>query len=212
LFRYAEIDLQSGKCFGIASVTGEIQADKLIPISEQMDIKHGDVYTSGVWTRNETIRVDTNIVTDILYTFDLVLGIYVESSRSNRIEPDMTLEQAQSAKKAQLQTMYAQTLAPGFISSASGTAVTYGFAPSDQDNMTQIQSAISAGIETWPVDYGDVHGNVIPLTQAQFTVLETDANRFKWAQVKQLRTLIGQAMAATTNDAVNAVQWVAGAY
>lgn len=123
-----------------------------------------------------------------------------------------TLAQTQAAKKAQLQTMYAQTLAAGFVSSASGTSVTYGFAPNDQDNMTQIQSAIGAGIETYPIDYGDIHGNVISLTQAQFTVLETDANRFKWAQVKQLRTLIGNVMAATTPDAVNAVQWVAATY
>jgi hypothetical protein len=123
-----------------------------------------------------------------------------------------TLAQTQAAKVAQLKSMYAQTLAAGFVSSANGTAVTYGFAPNDQDNMTQIQSAISAGIETWPVEYGDNLGNIIPLTQAQFTVLESDANRFKWAQVKQLRALIGQVMAATTVDAVNAIQWVAATY
>jgi hypothetical protein len=123
-----------------------------------------------------------------------------------------TLEQTQAAKKAQLQTMYAQTLAAGFVSSASGTSTTYGFAQDNRDDMTEVQAAIDAGIETWPIDYGDALGNVISLTQAQFTALESDANKFKWAQVKQLRTLIGQAMAATTIDAVNAIQWVAGTY
>jgi hypothetical protein len=123
-----------------------------------------------------------------------------------------TLAQTQTAKKAQLQTLYSQTLAAGFISSANGTSVTYGFSPSDQANMTQIQSAISAGIETWPVDYGDVHGVVVTLTSAQFLTLETDADRFKWAQVKQLRTLVGNAMAATTVDAVNAIQWTPATY
>jgi hypothetical protein len=123
-----------------------------------------------------------------------------------------TLEQTQSAKKTQLQAMYNQTLAAGFVSSANGTSTTYGFAQDNRDDMTEVQAAIDAGIETWPIDYGDNLGNVVSLTQAQFTVLETDANRFKWAQVKQLRALIGQAMVATTVDAVNAIQWSAGTY
>jgi hypothetical protein len=119
----------------------------------------------------------------------------------------VSLAQTQVAKKAQLSAMYTQTLAAGFVSSASGPPVTYGFATTDQDNMTQIQAAISAGIETWPIEYGDVHGNIVALNQTQFTVLETDANRFKWAQIKQFRTLVGQVMSATTADAANAVQW-----
>jgi hypothetical protein len=123
-----------------------------------------------------------------------------------------TLAQTQDAKKAQLQTMYAQTLAAGFVSSASGTSTNYGFAQTNQDDMTQVQGAISAGIEAFPVAYGDNLGNIVMLTQAQFTALESDANKFKWAQVKQLRTFIGQVMAATTVDAVNAVQWTAATY
>lgn len=123
-----------------------------------------------------------------------------------------TLTQTQDAKKAQLWDMYNQTLVAGFVSSASGTSTTYGFSTINQDEMTQVQGAISAGIETFPIDYGDNLGNIVSLTQAQFTALESDANRFKWAQVKQLRALIGQAMAATTPDAVNAIQWSTGTY
>lgn len=122
------------------------------------------------------------------------------------------LASVQAAKKAQLQNMYAQTLAAGFSSTASGTAVTYGFAPNDQDNMNQIETAIQANIETFPVEYGDIHGTVISLTQAQYQTLISDANKFKWAQVKQLRSLIGQVMTATTTDAVNAIQWTAATY
>lgn len=144
---------------------------------------------------------------------DTLLGKqYVNGVWSNVPPAPIPLSQMQSAKKAQLQTMYAQTLAAGFVSSASGTPTTYGFSQDNRDDMTEVQAAIDAGIETWPIDYGDNLGNIVPLDQAQFTVLESDANRFKWAQVKQLRTLIGQAMAATTVDAVNAIQWVAGTY
>lgn len=119
---------------------------------------------------------------------------------------------AQQQKIAQLQNMFQQTLASGFTSSANGTAITYGYASTDVINMHGIATALSLGIETWPVNYADIHGNVVPLTQAQFTQLCTDANRFNWAQVSQLRSLIGQVESATTVDAVNAIQWTPGTY
>ncbi len=123
-----------------------------------------------------------------------------------------TLTDVQKSKIAQLQNMYTQQLALGFTSSANGTATIYGYAPSDVTNMHGIATASVMGIETWPVSYADIHGNVVNLTQVQFTQLCKDANNFNWAQVGQLRSLVGQVAAATTVTAVQAIQWTPATY
>ncbi|MCL6442087.1 MAG: hypothetical protein K6T83_01250 [Alicyclobacillus sp.] len=124
------------------------------------------------------------------------------------------LANAQTQKKAQLHDMYLQTLAEGFISSASGTSTTYGWTSIDQQHIQQLRDAIKDGLETFPItDYADINGILVTLSdQAAFTQLETDAKNFALAQLKQLRTLVGQVMAATTVDEVNAVQWSAAPY
>jgi len=128
-----------------------------------------------------------------------------------------SLADVQTAKVAQLRDMFTQTLVAGFLSSADGTSRTYGYTPtnydhSDQSNMNKIATQSALGLTVWPVDYADIHGSPVPLTQVQFTQLVSDAGKFELAQTTQLRSLIGQVQQATTIDVANAVQWTAASY
>lgn len=128
--------------------------------------------------------------------------------------PTVTLAQSQATQKQILQQGYVQTLAGGFLSSATGTSTTYGWTSLDQQHMQQLRDAIKDGLEVFPImDYADINGNTVTLsTQSQFTQLETDAKNFNMAQLKQLRSLIAQVVSATDTSAVNAVQWSAATY
>lgn len=128
------------------------------------------------------------------------------------LTPAQQLANAQTAQVALVEAGYAATLNAGFTSSANGTATVYGYAQGDIQHMNMIATAMVANIETWPVDYADIHGTVVPLTQAQFTTLITDANRFNWAQITQLRSLVGNIMTATTVAAVQAIVWTPATY
>lgn len=123
-----------------------------------------------------------------------------------------TLADVQKAKIAQLQNMFQQTLNGGFNSSATGTSYLYGFTDKDQTNLSQELNIINAALGTEPVAWAIKNGTVVNHTIAQFKQMCADGNRFKWAQVNQLRSLIGQVQSATTTTTVNDIQWSAATY
>lgn len=49
IFRYAQIDLETGKCVSVSYLAGEEIADHMIRIAADLDIKIGDIYVNGVW-------------------------------------------------------------------------------------------------------------------------------------------------------------------
>ena len=125
----------------------------------------------------------------------------------------MELAQAQQAQVAAIEAGMNATLNSGFTSSADGTALTYGFAAADQTNLTQEATMMLAGATVWPIEWATYDGTAtVSLTQAQFTQLLTDGQSFKWACVKQLRTLTAQVQAATTMADVQAVVWTTPTY
>lgn len=127
------------------------------------------------------------------------------------------LQQAQQAKIVQLEAAYAQTLASGFQCDIGGATYTFGWQQdathNDQLHLSMVQQAIDKGVETFPVAYADINSNPVSIPdQTTLTALDTKATSFGWAQVKQLRSLIGQAKATTTVAAANAIQWTAASY
>lgn len=131
--------------------------------------------------------------------------------------PDATkLGSAQQSKQLELQTAFMATLAGGFNSSASGTNYLYGFSDagpfSDQKNLGQELGMVNAGLAIEPIEWGIKSGVVINHTVAQFKTMCADGNRFKWNNVTQLRSLLGQVETATTVDAVNAIEWTPAVY
>lgn len=118
-----------------------------------------------------------------------------------------SLQEAQTMKVASLRASFAAQLAQGFTSSADGTSRTYGFAPSDEVNYDEQTNLMNAGKATWPTEWADIHGSPVALTQAQYTQLITDAGAFKWQWEGHLRAQAGLVMTATSETAVNAINW-----
>ena len=121
------------------------------------------------------------------------------------------LAEAQAAQIAQLRAGYAQTVAGGFVATVGGAQVTFGWQEADQRHLLQVQSAIDKAIDTFPVPYADINGASVSIPdQTTLTAIETAADKFDWAQIKQLRTMIAQVQAATTVAAVEAITWTPG--
>ena len=131
---------------------------------------------------------------------------------ANSAWPAQQLAQAKTAQIALIEAGYQSTLNGGFTSSANGTSLVYGYAASDVQHMNMIASASALGVETWPINYADKAGQIVPLTQAQFASLVTTASQFNWAQINQLRSLVGQVEAATTVSAVQSIVWTPASY
>ena len=131
---------------------------------------------------------------------------------ANPAWPALQLSSAQQTQSAALQAGCTATFNAGFVSSASGSTLTYGFTPQNQADMTELATMLSLAVATWPVSWQLPDGTIVSLTQAQFTQLLTDAQKFKWAQLNQLRALQSQVQAATTVSAVQAILWTAAAY
>lgn len=124
-----------------------------------------------------------------------------------------TLADVQASKKAQLKDMYQQTLATGFNVTIGTTTYTFGWATDDKANMNATQTAVDKAFTTFPITYADVHGNPVTIPdQATFNTIEQTASKFAFAQHQQILNLVGQVNTATTNDAVNAIQWTPATY
>lgn len=74
-------------------------------------IQNGNVYFQsssefrhvGIETKLETIRIDSETVEDVTYTFDVDLGEYVEQSREQRAESLPPTPESDSDKLARLE-------------------------------------------------------------------------------------------------------------
>ena len=47
--KYAQIDVTTGRCIGISYLSGEVEAENMIPLTDE-DVKPNDTYANGVWT------------------------------------------------------------------------------------------------------------------------------------------------------------------
>lgn len=66
-------------------------------------------YIYGAPENVETVRLDSETVEDVFYTFDLELGEYVEQSRTERAEPLPPTPPTDAEKIALLEQQLAQT-------------------------------------------------------------------------------------------------------
>jgi hypothetical protein len=114
---------------------------------------------------------------------------------------------------AQLKAGFNQTIAQGFQCTINGTTYTFGWQMIDQLHLQEVQYAIDKGIESFPIEYADIHGNIVIIPdQATLTALEQKAHSFAWAQVKQFRQLNRQVQSATTPSQVEGITWTPAAY
>lgn len=124
-----------------------------------------------------------------------------------------TLADVQASKKSQLNDMYQQTLASGFKVTIGTTQFTFGWTTDDKANMNAVQTSIDKGFATFPITYADINGNPVNIPdQITLNTIEQTATKFAFAQHQQILNLLGQVNTATTNDAVNAIQWTPATY
>lgn len=131
-------------------------------------------------------------------------GSVVKSGKAD----DYQLTVAKQQQSVRIDKAYKMAVSFGFVSSADGTTRTYGWSDNDQRHLDLIQSAIDHQIETFPIEYADINGNEVSITdQTMLTQLDKDANTFAWTQTKKRRSLQKQIIAATTIDDVQAILW-----
>lgn len=53
MFKYAQIDLETGRCVSISYLSAVIDGDHILPLTEKDDVLPGDIYTDGAWTHPE---------------------------------------------------------------------------------------------------------------------------------------------------------------
>lgn len=52
MFKYAQIDLESGRCVSVSYLSGEIEAEHMLPLTEEEDVQPGDILQGdGTWLR-----------------------------------------------------------------------------------------------------------------------------------------------------------------
>lgn len=162
-------------------------------------------YTLGLVTKTETVRIDNELVEDISYSFDLVLGAYVEQSREQRYFPDPDAVSPVDAKIAELNAACNEAILAGFTSDALGSPHTYDFDYEAQINFIGTKDAFKDGIITeikWKTDAGEISHN-----QVQFTIVYYDGFAHKNTNIQRYKTLKAAVYAAISDEEREAIQW-----
>ncbi|MDQ7094231.1 hypothetical protein REC12_11585 [Desulfosporosinus sp. PR] len=135
---------------------------------------------------------------------NLIDGNYLVFS-DQKINGDV-LSDVQTSKLAQINDLYNQKLAVGFTSSASGTALTYGYAATDQMKFMQVALEVLLSPTTaFPVTVHPKNGSSVTLDQTQYNQLVADIAAFAKPLDAQQHSYITQVNACTTVDQVNAI-------
>lgn len=49
MFRYAQIDITTGRCIGVSFLSGEIEAEHMIPLTDEDEVNPNDTFDNGSW-------------------------------------------------------------------------------------------------------------------------------------------------------------------
>lgn len=117
-----------------------------------------------------------------------------------------SLSQVQQAKIDQINDLYSQKLSVGFTSSATGTALPYGYATTDQMKFMQVAlDVLLEGANAFPVTVHPKDGSDVTLNQTQYNQLVLDIAAFAKPLDAKQHSFITQVNACTTIDQVNAI-------
>jgi hypothetical protein len=163
-------------------------------------------YTIGTLVKTETVRVDSENVEDISYTFDLDLGVYVEESREPRYYPDPDAISPVDAKISELNAACNAAILAGFTSDALGIDNTYDFDYDAQINLGGMLNAITAGIVTDSIVW-KASGIPQAHTIDQFKTVFAHGLTHKNTNIGKYWTLKGQVLSAETTEEINAIHW-----
>jgi hypothetical protein len=111
----------------------------------------------------------------------------------------------QEAMLTSLMDMYKATIVQGFTSSATGTAIEYGYQSQDQLNYSKWANYLALDSTKTSVTIGTVNAGVVTMTRAQFLQFVNDAEAYEMGLYNQRITLENQIKSATTVDELNAI-------
>lgn len=55
--KYAQIDISTGRCIGVSYLSGEVEADDMIPLTDEA-VNPNDTYANGVWTPSPPVIIE----------------------------------------------------------------------------------------------------------------------------------------------------------
>lgn len=165
-----------------------------------------NVFAVGTAQKTETIRIDSETVEDVSYTFDIELGDYVEQSREQRNLPDPDGVSPVDAKIAELNAACNASILAGFNSDALGSDNTYDFGYDDQINLGGMLNAVTAGIVTGTIIW-KASGAPQPHTIEQFKSVFAAGLVWKNSNIEKYWTLKAEVYAATTTEEIEAIHW-----
>lgn len=117
-----------------------------------------------------------------------------------------TLAQVQQAKISQIDDFYSKALAAGFLSSASGTSITYGYRDSEQQTFDDLSTMDLRGWVTYPINVYAQDGTTVNITsKTQLDQLFKDIFNFKYPLKTKQHAYINQVNACATIDDVNKI-------
>ena len=130
----------------------------------------------------------------------------------------LQIQQAQQQQITLLRQGYTQTIASGFNVTIGTTQYTFGWSTDDKTNLLAVQEAITDEDLTFPVQYGDIHGNPVSIPdQTTLSSIKSTASKFFNNQHQQILTLIGKVNTlvntqGTTVAQIQAVVWTPATY
>ncbi|NOU68400.1 hypothetical protein GC096_30700 [Paenibacillus sp. LMG 31461] len=183
-----------------------VDTDVIVQDIDDNDETSYITYTIGSLIKIETIRIDSENVEDISYTFDLELGEYVEQTREQRYFPDPEAVSPVDAKIAELNKACNEAILSGFTSDALGTDNTYDFDYDAQINLGGMLNAITAGMVSGTFPW---KASGIPQlhTINQFKTVFAAGLTHKNSNIGKYWLLKEQVIAATTPEEREAIVW-----
>lgn len=119
---------------------------------------------------------------------------------------DLQLAEAKQAKIGQVNDAYAQAISTGFTSSASGSAMKYGYGDFEQKTFDDLSTMDLRGWVTYPFNVYAQDGTPVSITsKTQLDQLFKDIFSFKYPLKTKQHAYINQVNACATIDDVNKI-------
>lgn len=88
MYRYAQIDKQTGVCISVSNLSSEVVAEHMIPLSSNADVQPGDIWDGEAWTRLDPLPPEPERLTQWKTKILRLLGHKSDSTRLNRNRPN----------------------------------------------------------------------------------------------------------------------------
>jgi hypothetical protein len=190
LFKYAQIDIGTGRCISVSELAGEVEAENMIPLFEWVEVEQqGEPDEDGNPT---TILVPELVLLDI----EVNPNDTYEGGVWTPAPPPEPLS-VMDAKISELNAACNAAILAGFTSDALGEPHTYSFDQEAQTNLGGMYSAILGGLVTTSQNWR-ASGVPVPHTVDQLKTLFAHGLYHKNANIGRYQYLEALVLAGET--------------